>query len=163
MMTFRSVRLILLAMIVAAFGGAILYAVDILGGDPAVKRTLDLSLTQPDGRVLDHGALGGRAAFVVGPDDPAAIDEIARAIGELGPLARSVRALVLSDRPLTVPAGVEVLVGTRDEVAKTLESAGFAPGRVLLVTPEGEVAGVFPTGRGASELAAAAARRAVKR
>jgi len=159
----RLLRLAAFAMIVAAFAGAILYAVDIFGGDPPVKRVLALRLTAPDGRIVDRAALGGRAAFVVGPDDPVAIEEIAAAIRELGPLGRSVRALVLADRSLTVPAGVEVLIGSREEVAKSLESVGFATGRVLLVTPEGEVAGDFPTGRGASDLAAAAARRAVKR
>jgi len=163
MMTLRSVRLLALAMILAAFGGAFVYAVDIFGGEPVAKRFLTLHLTAPDGRVHGPGAFGGRAAFVVGPDDPEAIEEIARAVAELGPLSRSVRALVLADRPLAVPPGVEVLIGTREEVAKSLESAGFARGRVLLVTPGGEVAGDFPAGRGASELAAAAARRALKR
>lgn len=163
MMTLRSVRLAVLAMILAAFGGAVLYMIDIFGGEPVAKRFLTLHLTAPDGRVQGVDALGGRAAFVVGPDDPAAMGEIARAVAELGPLSRSVRALVLSDRPQDAPSGVEVLIGTREEVARSLEGAGFVAGRVLLVTPEGEVAGDFPAGRGASELAAAAARRALKR
>jgi len=40
------------------------------------------------------------------------------------------------------------LIGTREEVAKALESAGIALGRVLLVTPDEKVAGDFPSGRG---------------